>query len=83
MTNPGTPAKTQHTCNGGRGPAFGRKTPGCPRCDELIAGAAPRQLHWAERARTRREEEERRIREIREHDCKRSRCSIVCTAFDW
>ena len=29
---------TKHTCGG---PAFGRKTPGCPRCDELIAGAAP------------------------------------------
>lgn len=29
---------TQHTCGG---PVFGRKTPGCPRCDELLAGAAP------------------------------------------
>jgi len=33
---------TDHTCNGGNGPAFGRKTVGCPRCDELLAGAAPR-----------------------------------------
>ena len=32
---------TRHTCGG---PKFGRKTPGCPRCDELLAGApaAPR-----------------------------------------
>lgn len=30
---------TEHTCGG---PKFGRKTPGCPRCDELIAGATPR-----------------------------------------
>lgn len=30
---------TQHTCGG---PKFGRKTPGCPRCDELLAGDAPR-----------------------------------------
>lgn len=29
---------TKHTCGG---PVFGRKTPGCPRCDELLAGAAP------------------------------------------
>lgn len=28
-----------HTCNGGTGPKGGRKTPGCPRCDALIAGA--------------------------------------------
>jgi len=30
---------TQHTCGG---PTFGRKTPGCPRCDELLAGAPAR-----------------------------------------
>lgn len=33
---------TKHTCGG---PTFGRKTPGCPRCDELLAGAAP--VQWA------------------------------------
>lgn len=27
---------TAHTCNDGSGPQFGRKTPGCPRCDELL-----------------------------------------------
>lgn len=42
-TQPGR-AATQHTClkPGQRSPAFGRKTPGCPRCDELLAGAEPR-----------------------------------------
>jgi hypothetical protein len=30
---------TEHTCGG---PKFGRKTPGCPRCDQLLAGATPR-----------------------------------------
>lgn len=34
---------TKHTCNNGNGPVFGKKTPGCARCDELIAGAAPRE----------------------------------------
>lgn len=27
---------TKHTCGG---PVFGRKTPGCPRCDEMLNGA--------------------------------------------
>lgn len=31
---------TKHTCGG---PSFGRLTVGCPRCDELAAGAAPRE----------------------------------------
>jgi len=31
--------RTPHTCGG---PSFGRLTPGCPRCDELAAGASPR-----------------------------------------
>ncbi len=31
-----SPKTTQHTCGG---PVFGRKTAGCPRCDELLAGA--------------------------------------------
>jgi hypothetical protein len=35
-------AKTYHTCNGGDGPIFGRKTPGCPRCEERRKGALPR-----------------------------------------
>lgn len=33
---------TEHTCNGGHGPMWGRKLPGCPRCEELLAGAASR-----------------------------------------
>lgn len=37
---------TKHTCptNG-----FPRKTPGCPRCDELLSGATPRPS-WQQRA---------------------------------
>jgi hypothetical protein len=27
-----------HTCNGGQGPKGGKKTPGCPRCDAILAG---------------------------------------------
>ena len=39
---------TKHTCNGDRPPVFGRKTPGCARCDELLAGAAP--VTWSRQA---------------------------------
>lgn len=38
-------ATTKHTCGG---PAWGRLTAGCLRCDELRAGAAP--VRWGVRA---------------------------------
>ena len=66
---------TKHTCGG---PVFGRKTAGCPRCDELIAGAEP--VRWDTR---RADGEARRIEAIRNHDCTKSRCGPVCTAFEW
>lgn len=37
-----TQTGTEHTCNSGRGPVWGRKTRGCPRCEELLAGASAR-----------------------------------------
>ena len=61
-------ATTKHDCGG---PVFGRKTPGCPRCDELIGGAAP--VKWA------RSYDEQRAREVRRHDCTVSRCGFMCT----
>lgn len=68
---------TKHTCGG---PAFGRRTAGCPRCDELAAGAAPVtqpwRKHYADMAAQRAES-------IRTHDCKRAGCMSVCVAFDW
>jgi len=72
---------TKHTCGG---PKFGRKTPGCPRCDELIAGAAPR-AGWGDRKRA---QESQRNREIRAHFAPggphaRGLCGPVCTAFDY
>lgn len=67
---------TRHTCGG---PAFGRKTPGCPRCDELLAGAAPVTWNVSRRAT----DESRQIAAIRAHDCRVSRCAAVCTFGDW
>lgn len=74
---------TQHTCGG---PVFGKKTPGCPRCDELLAGAAPVIQAWRSRP-TRKQEDEQRCREIRAHfDGQRHRsggCGPVCTFGEW
>lgn len=67
---------TKHTCGG---PIFGRKTIGCARCDELLAGAAPVQWSGARRA----QQEARHLAEIRAHDCKKSGCMVVCTFGDW
>lgn len=71
-------------------PRFGQKFDGCPRCDELKAGAAPVQwFHsgiWdAARKRylTAAEASAKRSEEIRNHNCKTSRCGVVCTAFQW
>ena len=83
---------TKHTCGG---PVFGTKTPGCPRCDELLAGAAP--VQWAGTRRGKRcstpgcgqmtEPGEYtticRSCQIKRHNCTESRCGTVCTAFDW
>lgn len=68
---------TKHTCNNGRNPVFGRKTPGCPRCDELLAGAAA--VVWRSRAA----EEARHVAEIRAHDCRKAHCGPVCTFGEW
>ena len=70
---------TVHTCGG---PVFGRLTDGCPRCDELKAGAAPVQWSPSRRERDRRDDE-LRAAEIRAHDCRTARCGIVCTFGQW
>lgn len=70
-----TTTTTRHTCGG---PSFGRKTPGCPRCDELLNGAAP--VVWANSSR---QDDRQRSAVIRAHDCRLSGCSIVCTFGDW
>lgn len=58
--------------------AFGRKDITCPRCQELLEGAPIRS--WG---LNRKAEENRRLAEIRAHDCRKSNCGPVCTAFDW
>lgn len=68
---------TKHTCGG---PIFGRRAPlgQCARCDELTNGAPV--VRWADRPAR---DSALRIDQIRKHDCARSRCGPICTAFDW
>ena len=67
---------------------FGKKVDGCPRCNELAAGAEP--VSWSgssDRGRTARDEEMRR----RSHQAHfapngphaRGACGPVCTFGDW
>ncbi len=80
-----------HNCNTnkpGKPLPFGRKQPGCPRCDELLAGAPPRQAApWI--AERHREDEiaAERDRARQAHFApngphQRGTCGPVCTAFD-
>lgn len=70
-------SNAKHTCGG---PSFGRKTPGCPRCDELLAGVPTRQLS-DRRARAQRYNGA--SKGDHKHDCVASNCGPVCTRGDW
>lgn len=83
-----TGTKTEHTCNNGGGPHFGRLTAGCPRCDQLLAGDSPRTLGWVEhRDRQARYDAQsaaatrNHFRPGGPHDT--GACGPVCTFGDW
>jgi hypothetical protein len=61
------------------GPNFGNLVDTCPRCQELKNGAPA--VKWS--GTLRKEQEARLIQDIKNHDCKKSGCMLVCTAFDW
>ena len=58
---------------------FGRREVGCPRCEELKAGAPV--VKWA--STVHKEQERNLAQAIREHSCVARKCGPVCTAFDW
>lgn len=64
-----TASPVPHTCNDGQGPIFGRRTDGCPRCEQLRHGAAP--VQW------RRPQDQ-----YQPHECTDA-CPPICTANDW
>lgn len=70
----------KHTCGG---PVFGKKTPGCPRCDQLLAGAEP--VQWAKRSWHGGAEQSRSIAAhfARGGPHVRGECGPVCTFGDW
>lgn len=69
---------TKHTCGG---PVFGKKTPGCPRCDELLAGAVP--VQWSALGKRAADQDVERVAEIRAHGCKTAGCGPVCAFGDY
>jgi hypothetical protein len=69
---------TPHTCGG---PVFGKKTPGCPRCDELLAGATP--VVWAGADRKRRQDEQDARARVAHFASAAHRAETVCTYGDW
>jgi len=68
---------TAHAANCRR--VFKQYDPKCSRCLELIHGAIARP-GWGP---SRREREAKLIDEIRAHDCERSGCGTICTAFEY
>jgi hypothetical protein len=74
-------APAQHTCGG---VVFGRKNPGCPRCDQLLAGAPP---IVQEGRRDRRADDAQRRADLAAHFASEKHrsggCGPVCTFGDW
>lgn len=58
---------------------FNRYDQNCPRCVELMNGSKPR-AGWNDQKK---KIEADTIKAIRSHDCQKSNCGPVCTAFDW
>ena len=59
---------------------FGRKDPSCPRCQELLNGAAP--IQW--RGAWRNEHTQRQREAIRSHDVTAcAQANGVCTHFEY
>lgn len=58
---------------------FGRIQDGCPRCDELKAGA-PAIKGWGAMKRA---QERQQLEDIRHHNCRTAGCGPVCTFGDW
>lgn len=74
---------SQTTTKHNHGPNFGRREDDCPRCVELDNGAPVRRPGWVNSLGKRARDEQATLAAIRSHDCRKSNCGVVCTAFDW
>lgn len=62
--------------------AFGRKDKSCPRCVEMMNGA-PARGGWQKGYYENKAREYAQFRaHLASHDCVKSRCGHVCTAFE-
>ena len=62
---------------------FGRRVPGCPRCEALAAGTVQPRSGFSARTRS---DDRQRAAEIRDHfwsERHRAECHPVCTFGDW
>lgn len=77
LSSNGDATMTKHTHETNN---FGRKVAGCPRCEELANGSAPREGwqkgYFARKAAFSRQVEPR-------HSCAASGCGPVCTFGEW
>jgi len=62
---------------------FGRKDPSCPRCQELLNGAPPRDGWQKAYFHKKQTDYEQFRRALAAHNCQKSKCGPICTAFDW
>jgi len=73
--------QTQHKVNCNR--IFKHYDPSCKRCQELAAGAPARQGWQANYFKRKKEQEQRKLEAIKNHNCEKAGCGPICTAFDW
>jgi len=65
--------------------AFGHKDASCPRCQELLNGAEARTWNMSTNYQMTHgvgPEYQRFRKELKDHDCVKSKCGPVCTAFE-
>lgn len=55
----------------------------CPRCQQLEEGAPPREGWQTRYFANKKHEEDQQSRAIKNHNCERSNCGPICTAFDY
>ena len=72
----------KHTCGG---PVFGKMTDGCPRCEELKAGAPAIQQPWRAKytPEAKRRERDAFREQLAREQAKAAREGRVCTFGEW